>query len=173
MLKRFIPIFPSLSFLGWFVLGWTLLAHASTATFAVSLFGQASAWLDRHAWFGLVIGLILLALAVGWPELEPRLCKVLKALPRSNGARLRFLETEQIPLMCLNYTELGKRVSVIETCWSGMEENRPIEIKQRSTLSSRQDWLEGEIAHLGEQRSRIAELERRLDELENQIAQKK
>jgi hypothetical protein len=81
---------PRLAIFGWFLLAWTLLAHASTAQFAWSIGGKASKWLDAHAWAGSLCGFGLLALAVIWRDLEPRLPEWLR--PRTTSERLAALE---------------------------------------------------------------------------------
>src|SRR5690348_7136061 len=109
MLKRLAPLFPGVSSVAYAVLVWTMLAHASTAVFTISLFGYATKWLDNHAWVGFAAGLVLLALAVVWPDVKPRCAVFLERLkiPRTPGDRLNEIEKEHIPKLqkCIATTE--------------------------------------------------------------------
>src|ERR1017187_6865719 len=95
ILNRLSPIWPGVPSFAWLVLGWTMLAHASTAQFTYTLAGSISTWLDKNAWAGFMGGLGLLALAVFWPELKPKLAWM--RLPRTPGERLAIIESEHVP----------------------------------------------------------------------------
>src|SRR5258708_1595166 len=113
MLKRLAPLWPSLPVFGWFFLGWTMLAHASTGTFAFSLFGYISKWLDAHAWAGFLVGLSFLAAAVFWPEIEKRLPNWLKEF-RTPSTRLKAIECEHLPNLRQVHEELEKRIDFVD-----------------------------------------------------------
>jgi hypothetical protein len=65
-----------------------MLAHGSTAQFALSLGQPISRWLDHHASAGFFLGLVLLAVAILWPEIKQHL----PALPKSPTDRLKAVE---------------------------------------------------------------------------------
>ena len=88
MLGRIGSLFPSLRSVGWFLVGWTVLANASTGVFAIGIFGSVSKWLDAHAWVGLVLGLGLLASSVAWPEIRTRPWFVRLKLPKTPYEKL-------------------------------------------------------------------------------------
>src|ERR1019366_4506841 len=93
MLRRIVPFFPSPRFVGWFVLGWTMLANASTAQFSIWLLGSVSRWLGRNAWAGFIVGFGSLVLAVVWPEIKNKFPKFGFRLPRTASERLCEIES--------------------------------------------------------------------------------
>src|ERR1700730_7431418 len=89
--KRLSPLWPGLPSFGWLVLGWTMLAHASTAQFTLSIAGHISKWLGENAWAGFVAGFALLAVTVLWPDIKKRLPDRW-ALPKTLPERMHNLE---------------------------------------------------------------------------------
>jgi hypothetical protein len=96
MLKRIAPPLPSLPALGWLVLVWTMLAHASTGAFALSIAAWASDWLDQHAWAGFLCGFLILVIAIAWPRLQPYFPKWLTN-QKTVGERLSAIEHKGLP----------------------------------------------------------------------------
>jgi hypothetical protein len=92
MLKRLAEIWPGAPFFGWAVLVWTMLAHASTAQFTFTLADSVSKWLGDNAWVGFIVGFCILAGAVFWPDIEPKIRWI--GIPKSPGARLAAIESE-------------------------------------------------------------------------------
>jgi hypothetical protein len=88
---------PGFRFWGWFIWGWTMLAHGSTAQFLISLFASLTGWLDHHAWAGVAMGAVLIGLAMVGPELATYVSGQSWAaklrIPKTPGERLRLLET--------------------------------------------------------------------------------
>lgn len=131
MLTRIRPLLPSVPALAWIVLGWTILAHMSTAEFLVRLVASISGWLGQNAWAGFALGLGLLAMAVWWPDLRPWLAKVIR-LHKTSEERLSAIESEHIPRITktidaayeavLSHTALiASTGGSVETCKSRIE----------------------------------------------------
>jgi hypothetical protein len=77
------------------VLGWTLLAHASTAQFTADLVWPITRWLDAHAWAGFILGFALLVVAVSWSEITPYLPR----LPKTIEQRVHAIEKNDLPAL--------------------------------------------------------------------------
>ena len=91
MFRRISPLGSKTAIVGLAVFWWTMLAHGSTAQFALWLTGTISKWLDGHAWAGFLAGLGLIAAALVWPELRPRFAARLK-IPKTTQQRVKEVE---------------------------------------------------------------------------------
>jgi hypothetical protein len=112
MPKRISPLFPGLPFWGWVVLGWTWLAHGSTAAFVISVGHDISKWLATNGWAGSLAGFIILTLAVIWPDLKPRMPWLKR--PKTLDERLAIVETTHLPMLTKQLTYGGERFGTVE-----------------------------------------------------------
>ncbi len=139
MANRFLLLLPSVRSLGFAVLAWTMLAHASTGVFAFSLFHALNKWLDANAWAGFVFGSLLIALAIVWPNLKPKLPGWLK-VPKTTHERLRELN-ELLTDTCglQNQINEGTREAhdLLSQSVHELSEDRIKAITERSALSVR------------------------------------
>jgi hypothetical protein len=80
---------------GFILWGWTLLAHGSTAQFAVLVFARVSEVLNRYTWAAILIAAAWIVLVVMWPEWKQKrpfvfLTKI--PLPRTLRGRIETVE---------------------------------------------------------------------------------
>lgn len=167
MLTRTVSVLPGLRSFGWFMLGWTVLANASTGAFAFSVGGSLSHWLDRHAWVGFLIGFLSLALAVVWPDLKRKLHWI--KLPPTLHERVHILDERVSGLFGLqdkvnelthkahtSYDEQLGRLAVDRT--KAIEEHSNLSLRVRGV----EDRIDAAETRLDEHRPWISDLERTL-----------
>jgi chromosome segregation ATPase len=122
-----------------------MLAHASTATFAVSVFGYMSKWLGANAWAGFVFGFSILALSIVWPEIRNTPWLVRLRLPKSPHEQLRgrvddlmSAVSQSLDLQKQFSEHFGNRISTLE-------QDRTKAIGERSQLSTHFSTIKREL----------------------------
>lgn len=164
-MRRF---FSGLALPAWLLFVWGLMSELSTGQTAWSVLYSAYAYLDRHPFWVMVIGVGWLALVVEWPNIQPRLPAWLR-LPKTTGERLRDLDT-QIETLTNLHRETAQHQSRIHDLLSDIDRlssERMLALEQwRNEQIIRLAEIERNastaISRLDEQREWIADLEREL-----------
>lgn len=97
----------------WVLFVWSLLAHGSTAQFAVTVFAKVSQFLDNHAWVGFLLGFAWLMLVIKSPDLKRRLPSWV-SIPKTPNERLLVIEREKIPEIIEGHSSIKSRLDDIE-----------------------------------------------------------